>query len=171
LATILREVRGAELARLSPRVERAESDWQATVTLGCPRWQQLAVTTVGTQRAHFSQAIIPKYSTSPQDNTINICLGTRMTGFFLLDFNFLKSSRNLSKILFRKGSRNKFKGSTVYAPSFLRVKLGSKHKVNSILMYFGKILTKRWEYNGRNLTYTAFSETMSSLTFLLGIDV
>jgi hypothetical protein len=25
-------------ARLSPRVKRAESDWEATVTLGCPRW-------------------------------------------------------------------------------------------------------------------------------------
>jgi hypothetical protein len=33
--------KGAELARLSPRVKRAESDWQATVTLGCPRWELL----------------------------------------------------------------------------------------------------------------------------------
>jgi hypothetical protein len=29
--------RGADLARLIPRVKRAQSDWQATVTLGCPR--------------------------------------------------------------------------------------------------------------------------------------
>jgi hypothetical protein len=29
---------GVDLARLSPRVKRAESDWRATVTLECPRW-------------------------------------------------------------------------------------------------------------------------------------
>jgi hypothetical protein len=31
-------VREADLARLSPRVKRAQSNWRATVALGCPRW-------------------------------------------------------------------------------------------------------------------------------------
>jgi hypothetical protein len=34
--------RGAELARLSPRVKRAQFDWRATVTLGCPRCRNKA---------------------------------------------------------------------------------------------------------------------------------
>jgi hypothetical protein len=29
--------READLARLSPRVKRAQFDWRVTVTLGCPR--------------------------------------------------------------------------------------------------------------------------------------
>jgi hypothetical protein len=33
----VRVVREVDFARLSPRVKRAQSDWQATVTLGCPR--------------------------------------------------------------------------------------------------------------------------------------
>jgi hypothetical protein len=41
LATFLRVARGVDLARLSPRAKRAKSDWQATVTLGCPRWYRL----------------------------------------------------------------------------------------------------------------------------------
>jgi hypothetical protein len=38
LVTFLLAARGVDLARLSPGVKRAESDWQANVTLGCPRW-------------------------------------------------------------------------------------------------------------------------------------
>jgi hypothetical protein len=35
-------VREVDLARLSPRVKRVQSDWQATVTLGCPRCMQIS---------------------------------------------------------------------------------------------------------------------------------
>jgi hypothetical protein len=37
---------GAELVKFIPRAKRAESDWRATVTLGCPRcpkWDLLVV--------------------------------------------------------------------------------------------------------------------------------
>jgi hypothetical protein len=37
LATFLPVQRGVNMARLSPRAKRAQSDWQATVTLGWPR--------------------------------------------------------------------------------------------------------------------------------------
>jgi hypothetical protein len=39
LAAFFRVVREVDLARLSPRVKRAQSDWRVTATLGCPRCQ------------------------------------------------------------------------------------------------------------------------------------
>jgi hypothetical protein len=83
LFTFFRVVREVDLVRLSPRVKRVQSDWRATVALGCPICEKVIAQSCEQIYKYFSCNL------EAENYIYIICYYERKTFIFYLMYNVM----------------------------------------------------------------------------------